>query len=512
MFAEFDTRTGLRSIYSHGRHFAVAEYIAKPHGRARPFFLLNGDAVSVTTSRHQEEIRSALSAARRDYWPEIETVIIPYSALESAGIDRLSIIPHEVYAEEFIRETVAVAHISGVPLHARTIQRWIPASEYDGDSMTRLSSRVAAQENEIYISRDIEPDSDGLYRFTRHIHRLGECVFTARDASGRRRKYLSGFDHNEAPALYFLAMLPRTPARTVAAALDSLAPAIVHAAYARDIPVYRQGDIFAIETTLTDSDVYGLARTRARLTLWSRAAKPRAGEVGYIAPTTVRRRVRAEYRKNRAWRNRTLTTAKTPAVPTMETQTVYSVERLGDGLVQYCERLLEYRALRKRLAPYAPANMPRAYARLEHARKRLETARKSYRFWRNDMTHIVARDGERRERVRQANRDAGRAMRVAAHDAISLARRDVTASDGDALRAALSVYGTAHTATEVVTTRDGRVYLRGIMRHEPRIEPNAGRWRERDHKNVHLGDGSQWYLAVRNTVPRNRGRGGDATG
>jgi hypothetical protein len=66
-------------------------------------------------------------------------------------------------------------------------------------------------------------------------------------------------------------------------------------------------------------------------------------------------------------------------------------------------------------------------------------------------------------------------------------------------RATLSIYGTAHTATEVCVTKEGRVYVRGTAHHDP---PIIGEQRQPDHINKTLGP--NWHLAVRNTVPRRR--------
>ena len=102
----------------------------------------------------------------------------------------------------------------------------------------------------------------------------------------RRMRFLSSFDYNERAPLYFLAALPRkSRATTVDMATDDLAPAAVHAAYARGLAVIRQGDIFGIPTPLTDADVYARSVKRTRLYMWSHPnGKPRPGEVGYRRP------------------------------------------------------------------------------------------------------------------------------------------------------------------------------------------------------------------------------------
>lgn len=63
------------------------------------------------------------------------------------------------------------------------------------------------------------------------------------------------------------------------------------------------------------------------------------------------------------------------------------------------------------------------------------------------------------------------------------------------------VLDTSHKVTEVIITKDGETYARGIMRHEPRETWRSGR---PDHKRVVLGDRRTWYRLVKNTVESNR--------
>ncbi len=87
------------------------------------------------------------------------------------------------------------------------------------------------------------------------------------------RYYLSGYDTQEEPPLYFLCRLPG-PVATIDEARESLKPASVRLALAAGIGVVRQGDIFAIESNLNkpalkrlgasfchDKPIYGTAHT-----------------------------------------------------------------------------------------------------------------------------------------------------------------------------------------------------------------------------------------------------------
>ena len=65
-------------VFSYGSHFELARPLRDRAG-AITAYLLNGDSYSVTTSGHQSHVRQVLSGET--------TVIIPHSALNSAGID-----------------------------------------------------------------------------------------------------------------------------------------------------------------------------------------------------------------------------------------------------------------------------------------------------------------------------------------------------------------------------------------------------------------------------------------
>lgn len=94
---------GSRSnLYSYGSHFELAR-IVKP-AKGAPFFLLNGDTYSVSTSRHQRVTRAACESTG------LPLVIIPHSALTAAGIELDSIRPVDVEPErnEETRHTVNV--------------------------------------------------------------------------------------------------------------------------------------------------------------------------------------------------------------------------------------------------------------------------------------------------------------------------------------------------------------------------------------------------------------------
>lgn len=519
--------------------------------------------------------------------------------------------------------------------------------------------------------RDREPDDDGLYRWDANRHRLGDSLISAvrpersvrrarpfesesssarftlalaADESGRsghcgessdyqheagpaascihcgaelysvetwrrRALYLSSFDQNESPPLYFLAEVPpSSKPRTVESALDALAPRAVHAAMARGRHVARQGDIFFIDTELTRAELESRGATFARLTLWTRDAKPKRGEYGYVAPLTAKqRRRRAARELNHARRifhatmfgeleretwhvarelARELTRAKHRELwRELEARHVAELEavngdasqlapcgdcgagagapclRDGDSLCvaerrqwrgelgarQKSEREELARATRAPDAKYgrpetgadgrrrAQRNRVKVLAELESARIELRRVTLAgpragaYRLHRgyslaDQYVHALTQARERFEQcaararrgelepclgARDGYRTCGRGRAVdtwrRALEAAQRKHRPETVWDTDRFRArrelarrACAIYGTAHSASELAHVR-GAVYVRGTVRHVPDLEPN--RTGAPDHRPLTLTEG-RWYLAVRNTVPR----------
>lgn len=229
---------------------------------------------------------------------------------------------------------------------------------------------------------------EGEWSYDERAHHLGASVFTAVSlADGERHTYLSAFDEEEPGQMYFLAQLPDgTEAKTYPAALAALAPPLVHAARRKKVPVYRQGDVFAVQTKLDDEQVYALARTRVRREV--------------ALPVTMPHQIAAIVSGS----------ADAPPRP--------AKGEVGEALTCHC--------------------------------------------------------GTRHPKVRVGN--------------------------GQRAKRALMIYGTGHTADEVVVGKKGDTYIRGRLYHDPHLE-EAGRRRE--HVDVVLGaDPTKWFLAVRNTVPR----------
>jgi hypothetical protein len=141
---------------------------------------------------------------------------------------------------------------------------WSPESKvvnldflYDvpDDAVKRLrgivvSALEASGRDFIPVSRLAFARLRATYKDITMVHRVGmECVFSVND-----KYYISGYDHNEEPPLYFLARLPHAVS-TYDESIEALKPESVKLAEAQGIAVLRQGDMFAIQTDYTDADL-----------------------------------------------------------------------------------------------------------------------------------------------------------------------------------------------------------------------------------------------------------------
>jgi hypothetical protein len=166
-----------------------------------------------------------------------------------------------------------------VVAHRETNQSWTARQAVGGWAWVRslptqeafaalVQERVTANISSLRTGRPLNvgplPEEPGMYMIE-DIHHLGACLFSAESVDGGRHKFLSAFDEAEPQQMYFLAQLPDgSGAKTYGEALLALAPPIVHQARLEGRNVFRQGDVFAIETTMSDGEVYALAKTRVR--------------------------------------------------------------------------------------------------------------------------------------------------------------------------------------------------------------------------------------------------------
>ena len=171
------------TIYSYGHHFPMA--VRTINTRGEDFYVLNGDTDSITTSCHQQLVRSAMMD--EDY------VIIPFSALNRAGID-----PADV--------------------------------------------QVIDQEPERYLTLK-RRDRNGEIR-EYEVHLMGSSLFQDKDGN----RWLSGLDEGAVDpwSSFFLTQLVDNTVSSVAEAYLSLMPEEVFDAKRKGKEVLRQGEWFFV--------------------------------------------------------------------------------------------------------------------------------------------------------------------------------------------------------------------------------------------------------------------------
>ncbi|MFF5985929.1 hypothetical protein [Prauserella flavalba] len=221
-----------RDLCSYGTHFVLARIMLDEHGD-RSWWLLNGDTYSVSTSGHQRLVREECGKT------VLPVLIVPFSCLREARIDRDTITPIDIQDESFETVTHYAHEWDSVPDHAQYSARLLP---------------------------------DGRYAWHTHRHWLGASLFraayTVRESGEYRTRtayFLSAFDEQETRPHYFLCELPHGAAPTsVSEAFEALKPPEVIQAETDGLTCTRQGDVFAVPTTLTTRQVSRLAHKRQR--------------------------------------------------------------------------------------------------------------------------------------------------------------------------------------------------------------------------------------------------------
>lgn len=234
-------------ILSYGRHFPLAVDMGD-------WWLLNGDTYSPSTTQHQALIRGAIQQNS-----DRTQMIVPFSALEGAGIMFDTIKPVNIQDDTFTYETDRFDSVSDAPEHLRNVLgRLTPGTRHS------------------YFP-DLWREDDGTYCHRRRVHWLGASLFYAetrtrercqpddngaqwvpareafsggiyRRVTTQQGMFLSAFDQQERTPLYFLAQLPQdADPHTVDDAFVSLRPQVVNDAMASGRNVARQGDVFAFD-------------------------------------------------------------------------------------------------------------------------------------------------------------------------------------------------------------------------------------------------------------------------
>lgn len=94
------------TIFSYGSHFPMADVVRDKKGYPT-LIVVNGDTFSSSTSGHQSHVRSSVQGS----W--IPHVIIPFSVLDAAGIDRSTIEALDVTADRIETRRVVYREVQG---------------------------------------------------------------------------------------------------------------------------------------------------------------------------------------------------------------------------------------------------------------------------------------------------------------------------------------------------------------------------------------------------------------
>lgn len=592
-----------REVYSYGSHFPLFRFVPREVNGWRDVFVINGDEWRGSgwhpsrTPDHQRIARRAIAETG------IRSVILPFSAIGGSGLELDSVRPVHVRADETWSETMAADRLEDVPQWRR--RTWSNSANAmvellpDADGIYRWSedrhrlgdALISAVRLDVFTrdARPFETDSESAREMVtcpapgdRWCHAApaatgnrsdlhetgpsGACIYCGRPLSARvevrrRARYLSSFDMNERPPLYFLAQVPRGAGETVESAIDSLAPRAVHAAIARGRDVRRQGDVFFIDTDLSTLELELRGARFARLTQWTRDARARKGEVCYRAPLSAAARRRETAYTRRLFHERfgpylDRASDRAPSVnPSLRDanrvrwdaflsgdrrptevnafrlegrrrelnvgspQTDRGARRRWKARRAECDARVSAARVALRRAVDAPARFerpsryggyfygPASSAATESRRRYAESVKRARENLTRALELAENASGGRiaeRDRYRRIGRcDAMRIRESTLQDARARFRPDEFDMAGrekrrTAVRRALAVYGTAHSATRVASVR-GAVYVQGTVRHVPELEP--GRVGAPDHRPLELAP-DRWYLAVRNTVPR----------
>ena len=438
------------SIYSYGRHFEMGRILRDANGIAR-CVLLNGDRYSSSTTQHQSLVRQVC----RHRMPTVPCLIVPFPALDAAGIEYDSIVPLDVRPEgaQYHLQRAATPPTSAVRVRAAVVHY---GDDYSDSGYRRIWNAYdqagkpgnwddwEGQYEDVLAMpgthQAVTQREDGQWEWYTVQHWLGDAVFSARSNGRRKRvKFLSSFDRNERERLYFLCELPPCRAVTFEDALQALKPDAVVLAEGMGRTCSRQGDIFGVPMPgLTLAQLKAQGGTLAR-----RSDAAKGVHAMARASAMLQRLVQAEDVRFR-----------TP----------------------------DYIVHRENMRHSTFGNIPWGRPRAEPIDGRWGRA--------NGETGLRAAAVGRHRDARWRTILQERAEHVVA-----------SAIDP----AAISLIGTAHTATHVVTMPDGSQYARGTMYHDPAL---MGENRERDHARCKMGDGKTWHLVQKNTVPISTTRSG----
>lgn len=228
--------------------------------------LLNGDGFNGGMTQLQTRIRSraqrALGMSRCG--------VVPFASLEAASLDLDSIELIHVSGDRNVqRFTIIATEIPQELLDQEAVLRrttrrtnpwqWVTIwsnGKFAFQIMTRNTDRHEPSFRYYSPIHETEIVHNGTgWGFNTNVHRLGASIFSGVGPDGLRHRYISAFDEQDT-GLYYLAQLPdQGKVRNYQHAIDLLAPPVVHRAREEGKLVMRQGDVFAIETSLSEKDL-----------------------------------------------------------------------------------------------------------------------------------------------------------------------------------------------------------------------------------------------------------------
>lgn len=425
-------------VYSYGTHFELARPLRDRKGGITAF-LLNGDTYSNTTSTHQSHVRSVLSNET--------TVIIPHSALNSAGIDLDSV--QVVHAKEDTWTTTQ---------HRTTEQP--PRSKWVDHPVHETVDRTEAEIDAI-LDRRHAKDMEGYYS---RVKWSEEAIARGEEDSFWTRSLKQGPPERPGPETLY----PHEKTKSVVVRVER--------------KLHRDGREWGGEIdveTLPDGTVeyswetsrhwLGEALIRARVLWFTRETCPDCGGFG------------RHPRVGDNWDVRCQRCFQQGTVPKRHHRWSYYLS----GFDHEEARPLYFFAELPR--GVKPATVAEAYEALKPDPVRVAEQMNRPIFRQGDIFGVPLEAMDRKQ--------------LKALKARIVRRKVPPIPEGETsvLVTLPYVLNTNHTATEVAYLPGGVTLARGTMYHDPE-------GRRADHARRRIGDGKSWHVVVKNTVPIARRR------
>ncbi|MGZ4659689.1 MAG: hypothetical protein ACXVYB_00250 [Arthrobacter sp.] len=430
-------------LYSYGTHFELARPLRDKKGEILAF-LLNGDTYSNTTSGHQSHVRGRLSKE--------QTVIIPHSALNSAGIDL---------------ESIRIVHVkpdTHTTTHHRTTERpprskWVDHPIYE---------TVDLSDEEIEVLLD-EKHADLMQTYNYKV-RWHEEAIARGDGNIWKREVDAG-----------------PPARPTRDMLDSWRTT-KRVVVGNDRKLHRNGrdwgDEIEVET-LPDGTVeyswdvtrhwLGEALIKARVTWITQETCPDCGGKGTHPFTGDEWDARCRRCFGNWGRNM-------GTVPKAHHRWAYYLSGFDH---EEARPLYFFAELPRGVKPETVAE---AYEALKPDPVRMAEQMNRPVFRQGDIFGVPLEAMDRKALKALGARIEKRTMREVELEPVQRVVREANLP---------YVLNTNHTATEVAYLPDGVTLARGTMYHDPE-------GRRADHARRRIGDGKTWHVVIKNTVPISR--------